>query len=231
MNAPTRPLPDAESLRHVRQSLPHDSGVKHVQGAAQYIDDIREPEGTLHVAVGQSPKARGRLISLDVSAVRAVPGVVAVLTAADIPGKNDVSPAFGDDPLFVDDRDQLSGPGALRRRRDGPRHRAPRRQERRDGDRIGDAEHHGRGCAGARRDRAAGLRLRPRRSGCGDRAGARAARRPVPRRRAGAFLSRRPGRAGDPGRGRRRPRLFLDPASHARCSMWWPACSTSPMPT
>jgi xanthine dehydrogenase large subunit len=102
MNAPTRPLPDSESLRHVRQSLPHDSGIKHVQGAAQYIDDIREPEGTLHVAVGQSPKARGRLLSLDVSAVRAVPGVVAVLTVADIPGKNDVSPAFGDDPLFVD---------------------------------------------------------------------------------------------------------------------------------
>ncbi|MFC4174655.1 xanthine dehydrogenase molybdopterin binding subunit [Microvirga sp. GCM10011540] len=91
-----------EALRHVRQPLPHDSGAKHVQGSAQYIDDIREPEGTLHVAIGQSPKARGRLLSLDVSAVRAVPGVVAVLTAADIPGKNDVSPAFGDDPLFVE---------------------------------------------------------------------------------------------------------------------------------
>ena len=102
MNAPTKPMMDAEALRHVRQPLPHDSGVKHVQGSAQYIDDIREPEGTLHVAVGQSPKARGRLVSLDVSAVRSLPGVVAVLTAADIPGKNDVSPAFGDDPLFVD---------------------------------------------------------------------------------------------------------------------------------
>lgn len=91
-----------EVLRHIRKPLPHDSGPKHVQGVAQYIDDIREPEGTLHVAIGQSPKARGRLFSLDVSAVRAVPGVVAVLTAADIPGKNDVSPAFGDDPLFAD---------------------------------------------------------------------------------------------------------------------------------
>src|SRR5918993_266707 len=101
MNAPTKPA-DAEALRHVRQPLPHDSGPKHVQGVAQYIDDIREPEGTLHVAIGQAPKARGRLISLDVSAVRSVPGVVAVLTAADIRGKNDVSPAFGDDPLFVD---------------------------------------------------------------------------------------------------------------------------------
>jgi xanthine dehydrogenase large subunit len=101
MNAPTKPF-DTEALRHVRQPLPHDSGSKHVQGSAQYIDDIREPEGTLHVAIGQCPKARGRLVSLDVSAVRAVPGVVAVLTAADIPGKNDVSPAFGDDPLFID---------------------------------------------------------------------------------------------------------------------------------
>lgn len=101
--APLRDPETMESLRHVRQPLPHDSGRKHVQGTAQYIDDIREPEGTLHVAIGQSPKARGRLISLDVSAVRAVPGVVAVLTAADIPGKNDVSPAFGDDRLFVED--------------------------------------------------------------------------------------------------------------------------------
>src|SRR5688572_17937736 len=38
-----------EVLRHVRKPLPHDSGPKHVQGVAQYIDDIREPEGTLHV--------------------------------------------------------------------------------------------------------------------------------------------------------------------------------------
>jgi xanthine dehydrogenase large subunit len=102
MNAPVKPA-DTEALRHVRQALPHDSATKHVQGLAQYIDDLREPEGTLHIAIGQSPKARGRLVSLDVSAVRAVPGVVAVLTAADIPGRNDVSPAFGDDPMFVED--------------------------------------------------------------------------------------------------------------------------------
>lgn len=92
----------ADPLRHVHRPLPHDSGVKHVQGTAQYIDDIREPDGTLHIAIGQSPKARGRLISLDLAAVRAQPGVVTVLTAADIPGKNDISPAFGDDPLFAD---------------------------------------------------------------------------------------------------------------------------------
>src|SRR5215208_1806783 len=104
------PLPQGESaLRHVRQPLAHDSARKHVQGLAQYIDDIREPEGTLHLAIGQSPKARGTLLSLDVSAVRAVPGIVAVLTAADIPGKNDVSPAFGDDPMFAVDEVSFRG--------------------------------------------------------------------------------------------------------------------------
>ena len=97
------PLHEDGVLRHVHRALPHDSARKHVEGLAQYVDDIREPEGTLHVAIGQSPQARGRRVALDVSAVRAAEGVVAVLTAADIPGKNDVSPAFGDDPMFVED--------------------------------------------------------------------------------------------------------------------------------
>jgi xanthine dehydrogenase large subunit len=90
-------------LRHVHRPLPHDSASKHVQGAAVYIDDVREPDGTLHVAVGQAPRARGRLVALDLDAVRSAPRVVAVLTAADVPGINDVSPAFGDDPLFAAD--------------------------------------------------------------------------------------------------------------------------------
>lgn len=108
MNLHQNPHParddETESLRHVRKPLPHDSARRHVQGAADYIDDLREPQGTLHIAIGTSPKARGRLVRLDIDAVRAHPGVVAVLTAADIPGANDVSPAMGDDPMFADDR-------------------------------------------------------------------------------------------------------------------------------
>ncbi|PSC04495.1 xanthine dehydrogenase molybdopterin binding subunit [Alsobacter soli] len=95
------PAPGGVQLRHVSQPLPHDSAAKHVQGAAPYIDDLPEPAGTLHLAVGGSPMARGRLIAVDLEKVRAVPGVVAVLTAADVPGKNDISPAFGDEPLFA----------------------------------------------------------------------------------------------------------------------------------
>jgi len=74
----------------------------HVQGSATYVDDIREPEGTLHVAIGMADKACGRLKSLDLAPVRAAAGVVAVLSAADIPGKNDIAPSFADEPLFAE---------------------------------------------------------------------------------------------------------------------------------
>ena len=95
--------------RYLGQALPHDSAERHVSGRALYIDDLPEPEGILHIAVGGSPVARGKLVSLDVSDVRSAPGVVAVLTAADIPGKNDVSPAMGDDPMFAADRVEFIG--------------------------------------------------------------------------------------------------------------------------
>src|SRR5204862_2913716 len=75
-------------LRVVRRPLRHDSAQKHVAGSATFVDDIREPEGLLHVAVGGAPIASGQLLGLDLEAVRAAPGVVAVLNAADIPGKN-----------------------------------------------------------------------------------------------------------------------------------------------
>src|SRR5262245_44175788 len=78
----------------------HDSAEKHVAGAAAYIDDIPEPAGLLHVFIAQSAKAHARVTGMDLSAVRAAPGVVAVLTAADIPDHNDHSPGPGDDPIF-----------------------------------------------------------------------------------------------------------------------------------
>src|SRR5208283_5945030 len=85
----------------VHKPLPHDSARLHVRGSATYVDDIRQPEGTLHVAIGMADVAAGELKSLDLSAVRAAPGVVAVLTAADIPGKNDIAPVFADEPLLA----------------------------------------------------------------------------------------------------------------------------------
>lgn len=89
-------------LETVGKSIAHDSAKMHVSGSATYIDDIVEPYGTLHVAPGLSPIAKGTLISLDLTKVRSAPGVVAVLCAKDILGKNDCSPGFGGDPIFVE---------------------------------------------------------------------------------------------------------------------------------
>jgi xanthine dehydrogenase large subunit len=100
---------DIGALRHVHRPLKHDAADRHVQGTAPYIDDIREPEGTLHVAPGGSPIARGRIVALDLDEVRAADGVVAVLTAADIPATNDVSPVAGDDPLFAAEAVEFHG--------------------------------------------------------------------------------------------------------------------------
>jgi xanthine dehydrogenase large subunit len=100
----------ADRFSVVRQPLAHDSAVKHVTGAATYTDDILEPVGTLHLAVGYAPVASGRVTSIDLEPVKSAPGVVAVLTAADIPGKNDYSPkGIGDDPLIASDKVMFYG--------------------------------------------------------------------------------------------------------------------------
>jgi len=81
-------------------SRPHESAALHVAGEATYIDDIPELAGTLHCALGLSPVANGRLKGLRLDSVRAMPGVVAVLTAADIPGSNDCGSIVHDDPIL-----------------------------------------------------------------------------------------------------------------------------------
>ncbi len=81
---------------------PHESAALHVSGRAAYTDDIAEAAGTLHAALGLSPVAHGRLLGVDLDRLRALPGVVAVITAADIPGPNDCGPIVHDDPILAD---------------------------------------------------------------------------------------------------------------------------------
>jgi xanthine dehydrogenase large subunit len=83
-------------------AVPHDSAALHVGGEAAYTDDLPEPKGMLHAALGVSPIAHGRLTGVDLSAVRSAPGIVDVIVAADIPGVNDVGPIQHDDPILAD---------------------------------------------------------------------------------------------------------------------------------
>ena len=81
--------------------LPHESAHLHVAGQAPYVDDLPELAGTLHAALGLSPVAHGRLLSIDIAALKAEPGVVAVFTAADIPGHNDCGAILHDEPILA----------------------------------------------------------------------------------------------------------------------------------
>jgi xanthine dehydrogenase large subunit len=82
-------------------SLPHDSGPLHVTGRARYVDDIPLPAGALHLAFGLSACAHGEITAIDVSAVRALAGVVAVYTATDLDPMPDCSPSAHDEPLLA----------------------------------------------------------------------------------------------------------------------------------
>jgi xanthine dehydrogenase large subunit len=91
-------------------AVPHESAHKHVSSRAEYIDDIVEPLNTLHAYIGIAAEAHAELLSIDLGAVESAPGVVGVLTAADIPGANDIGPAgIGDDTLFCETRANYHG--------------------------------------------------------------------------------------------------------------------------
>ncbi|WP_425468200.1 xanthine dehydrogenase molybdopterin binding subunit [Paraburkholderia guartelaensis] len=89
--------------------LPHESADAHVSGEARYTDDIPELHGTVHAALGLARHAHARIVALDLDRVRSSPGVLAVLTAADIPGENDCGPVVHDDPVLASDVVQYLG--------------------------------------------------------------------------------------------------------------------------
>ena len=97
-------------------SRAHESAHLHVAGEATYIDDLPELAGTLHCALGLAPVANGRLTAMTLDAIRALPGVVAVLSAADIPGPNDCGSIVHDDPILcpIVEHDDGSSWGEIR---------------------------------------------------------------------------------------------------------------------
>ncbi|MGW5239035.1 xanthine dehydrogenase molybdopterin binding subunit [Monashia sp. NPDC004114] len=80
--------------------VPHESAALHVTGAALYTDDlVGRTAGVLHAWPVQAPHARATVTDLRVEPAYGVPGVVRVLTAADVPGINDAGVKH-DEPLF-----------------------------------------------------------------------------------------------------------------------------------
>ena len=97
------------STTQTQTPLAHESAALHVTGRAAYVDDMALPANSVHIALGLSPVAHGRVNRIDAETALRAPGVHAVLSAADIPGKNDCSPVMGDDPIFAEDEVMYHG--------------------------------------------------------------------------------------------------------------------------
>ena len=93
------PSEDGGSFR-LGASVPRIDAAEKVQGYGKYPDDIYV-DGMCFGSAVRSRYARARLLSIDTSEAKAVPGVVCVLTAEDIPGKNYVGHIKKDQPTLI----------------------------------------------------------------------------------------------------------------------------------
>ncbi len=92
---------DLPTMASTGQPRVHDSARMHVTGQARYVDDLPQPANLLHAAVGCSGIACGSIVEMDLTAVEQADGVIAVITAQDIPGLLDIGPVFPGDPLLT----------------------------------------------------------------------------------------------------------------------------------
>jgi len=105
MNAPGPTAP----RRGAHASVRHDSAAGHVTGRAVYLDDMPLPPDTLEAALVLSRHPHARIRGIDLAAALAVPGVVAAVTAADIPGVNDIGPILKGEPALADGLAEYAG--------------------------------------------------------------------------------------------------------------------------
>jgi carbon-monoxide dehydrogenase large subunit len=83
------------AARFVGQRIPRLEDQRMITGHGNYIDDLNKP-GTVHVAFVRSQVASGRIVALDATQARQAPGVIAVLTAAEVNQLANMAPAAGD---------------------------------------------------------------------------------------------------------------------------------------
>lgn len=76
-------MPPIAAGRYIGKRVPRKEDGRLLTGRGTFVDDVVLP-GMLHVAFARSPMARGRILSVDTSTARGMPGVVAVFTAGDL---------------------------------------------------------------------------------------------------------------------------------------------------
>lgn len=88
--------------------------LNHVQGKSLFIDDFAVPNGTLNAYVFTSPIAHGNILNLNIEDAANFDGVLKVITAKDIPGKNQIGNIIQDEVLLAENEvDFIGQPVAL----------------------------------------------------------------------------------------------------------------------
>ena len=95
-------------VRGVGESVPRVEGIPKAAGQFQYASDLWA-EGMLHGATARSPHSSARILSIDPGPALAVPGVRAVLTQKDVPGKPTFGLEFDDQPVMAGDLVRFEG--------------------------------------------------------------------------------------------------------------------------
>jgi len=93
----------------IGERAPREDALDKVTGRTTYTADLEPPDGVLHALVVRSQEVHARIRRIDVEWARAVPGVVAVLTAADVPGEGTFGNAVADQPVLAGDRVRFFG--------------------------------------------------------------------------------------------------------------------------
>jgi xanthine dehydrogenase large subunit len=103
---PEKPVVGGDPIvggKSVGRTIPHDSAVGHVTGAAPYINDLPTRVDELTVGFAGSPVACGKIKSVDIESAKQLDGVVAVFTYKDVGKHNVFGPLFCDEPFLAAD--------------------------------------------------------------------------------------------------------------------------------
>lgn len=83
--------------------MKHIDAAYHTRGESEYVDDMPQPAEMLYAAIFSSDVAYGKILALHTKEVFTLEGVVAVFTAENIPGCNQIGPIIQDEPLLAED--------------------------------------------------------------------------------------------------------------------------------
>ncbi|MEN8208804.1 MAG: molybdopterin cofactor-binding domain-containing protein, partial [Candidatus Fermentibacteria bacterium] len=82
--------------------MKHHDAVLHVKGVSLFADDFKLPQNLLYAAVLVSPVSHGAIEKLETAEALSMPGVERIITAKDIPGKNQIGSIIKDELLLAE---------------------------------------------------------------------------------------------------------------------------------